>query len=334
MEFNKYSFFIDDVMIKAQLAACLEVSGYPKPGNVHRLRDYPDTRYEHFIAGSIAIGPAIRMAVINGIKAGLNNIKLDEINIGLLIKNAILNIKNIHYGGNTHFGIITLFIPLASSTGFCIANNDKLTLRDLRNYFDLIVKSTSINDAIYFYEAARMINVGNLGKVKLKGIPDITSNNYREEIIRSNLTLYRLMEISSKWDSIAWEFTNKLKTICEIGYPSLIKFYNETKDINMAIVHTFLKLLSIKPDTLIARKIGLEETDNIIDAVKIGMNIAKEISEKAREILDSGGLRLVTGTELLLRLDEELAIRKLNPGSTADMLATAIFIALLLGFKF
>ena len=32
----------------AQIASALEVSGYPKPGNVHRTRDYDDMEFEDF----------------------------------------------------------------------------------------------------------------------------------------------------------------------------------------------------------------------------------------------------------------------------------------------
>jgi len=39
----------------AQIASALEVSGYPKPGNVHRTRDYDDMEFEDFIISGIVI---------------------------------------------------------------------------------------------------------------------------------------------------------------------------------------------------------------------------------------------------------------------------------------
>ncbi|MCC7562823.1 MAG: triphosphoribosyl-dephospho-CoA synthase [Methanobrevibacter arboriphilus] len=33
----------------AQISSVLEVSGYPKPGNVHRTRDFHDMVFEDFI---------------------------------------------------------------------------------------------------------------------------------------------------------------------------------------------------------------------------------------------------------------------------------------------
>ncbi|MDP6641398.1 MAG: triphosphoribosyl-dephospho-CoA synthase, partial [Nitrososphaerales archaeon] len=55
-----------DVMNAAQLAASLEVSATPKPGNVHRNADYPSTRFEHFLSGAVALGPAISSAASQG----------------------------------------------------------------------------------------------------------------------------------------------------------------------------------------------------------------------------------------------------------------------------
>ena len=46
----------------AQIASALEVSGYPKPGNVHRTRDYDDMEFEDFIISGIVIGDTIREA--------------------------------------------------------------------------------------------------------------------------------------------------------------------------------------------------------------------------------------------------------------------------------
>ncbi|WP_455363487.1 triphosphoribosyl-dephospho-CoA synthase, partial [[Eubacterium] cellulosolvens] len=39
----------DEIAAALQLAVLLEVSAYPKPGNVHRTRDFELTRFEHFL---------------------------------------------------------------------------------------------------------------------------------------------------------------------------------------------------------------------------------------------------------------------------------------------
>lgn len=46
----------------AQIASALEVSGYPKPGNVHRTRDFEDMEFEDFVISGIVIGDTIEKA--------------------------------------------------------------------------------------------------------------------------------------------------------------------------------------------------------------------------------------------------------------------------------
>jgi triphosphoribosyl-dephospho-CoA synthetase len=51
---------IDDLLRCINLASLLEVAGWPKPGNVHRTKDFENTRFEHFLIGITAIQPNIR----------------------------------------------------------------------------------------------------------------------------------------------------------------------------------------------------------------------------------------------------------------------------------
>jgi len=66
----------------ASLAALMEVSAYPKPGNVHRTRDLPDTRFEHFLAGAVAIGPDMRELAMRGVDAVSGELGWDKVGVG------------------------------------------------------------------------------------------------------------------------------------------------------------------------------------------------------------------------------------------------------------
>lgn len=114
---NKVNEIADDIMRSAQLAAALEVSGWPKPGNVHRIVDLVGTRFEHFIAGAIALGPSVREAALQGVKVSLGKLQMSDIEVGRYIKEAVSEVKRWHRGGNTHLGISLLFIPLAAAAG-------------------------------------------------------------------------------------------------------------------------------------------------------------------------------------------------------------------------
>jgi triphosphoribosyl-dephospho-CoA synthase len=80
-------------------------------------------------------------------------------------------------------------------------------------------------------------------------------------------------------------------------------------------------ILSKHHDSLIKRKRGLEK--------------AEEISHRAQRILDVGGAATCEGKRMLTELDDELQKEggSMNPGTTADLTATALFILLLTGWR-
>ena len=111
------------------------------------------------------------------------------------------------------------------------------------------------------------------------------------------------------------------ETTFTIAYPYLKEAVEASGDINSAVVDTFTLLLSKRPDSLIGRKSGLEK--------------AKEVSERACQIMAEGGASSARGREMLWALDRELhdAGGRLNPGTTADLTAASLFVLLLEGWR-
>lgn len=317
----------NDVMIKAQLAALLEVSAYPKPGNVHRLRDRWGKKFEHFVAGSVAIGPTVKEAFVRGYKALLLE-DLSLIKIGKLVEKAVKLQMETHSAGNTHLGVIMLFIPIASSLPIWIAVG-----RDVTNIGEAtlkVLKATTSMDTAALMRGIKLARPSGLGRPP-RGLPDALRKQ------KISMTLYEVLEASSRWDGVAEELVSGLRTSLKIGLPSLIKTFKETRDLNVAIVHCFLSILSHKPDTLIARNVGLAKAPNasIDKAVRLGMDEARRISRRAKEALEAGGLTTSEGRNLIKGLDEELEAKgtAYNPGTTADLTATSILLTLLSGVK-
>lgn len=95
----------------------------------------------------------------------------------------------------------------------------------------------------------------------------------------------------------------------------------ENGNLNTAIIHTFLAVLARHPDTFIARKVGIQR--------------AREVSAMAEEVLKFGGLKTTLGKSKLNELDAMLRRESnlLNPGTTADIIATAIALAVLSGYR-
>ncbi len=302
----------------ATLAVLLEVSGYPKPGNVHRIRDVPKTRYEHFLAGAVAISPSIKDAALRGYRVACGEINLNETNVGRHILKGVGDTLNFQCGGNINLGTVFLFVPLAVAAGITLLNG-RVMVGDLRREVRMVMENTTTDDTLAVYEAINIANPGGLGVVEKY---DVTNELSKSLIEKDGVVLQDVFRISAEWDDISKEWITNMGITFEVGYPTFLKVYNESKDVNIATVHTFLEILSKNPDSLIQRKMNKEK--------------AIEVSEKAAKILEEEGLLKETGKKMCWKLDEELNQfkGKLNPGTTADLTASSIFVALLEGFRF
>ena len=326
----------NEIMCSAQLAAALEVSGWPKPGNVHRTADFSDTRFEHFIAGAIALGPTVREAAFQGLRTGLGELQVGEIGVGRYIREGVSDVKKWHRGGNTHLGIILLFIPLAAAAGLTHIKKGGIELQSLRENVTNIMKATTPKDAINTYDAITLASSAALGRLKKEAVPDLTDQRSKAKLAEQEVTLYDVMKVSSKWDNIAKEWATGMAICFETGYPTFLKVYQGTNDINTATVHTFLTILSNFPDTFIARKVGTKETPYIEKAVAIGIKKIEWITETAEHILKMGGLTNELGRKAIFDFDRTLqsAGGEYNPGTSADLTAGSLMIAFLCGLRF
>ncbi len=298
-----------------ELAILLEVSGYPKPGNVHRTADFPETTFEHFLASAVAIVPSFKMAAEQGIKLSEGEIGPSEVGIGNVIKNAVDRMLGNQSGGNTLLGAIIILAPIAVAAGM-IPNN--FSLSKLRKNIKVIVESTTPEDAVEVYAAIALVNPGGLNKSKNL---DVTDSNSKKKILDERITLLDTFEIASSYDSIASEWVNNYPITFDLGYPYLVKHLEETSDINTATVHAFLKILAEVPDTFISRKAGQAKAENI--------------SAEARQILEEGGLTTPLGRNLLHKLDSKLRDpdHNLSPGTTADITEAVLALNNLNGYK-
>lgn len=303
----------------ATIAALLEVSAYPKPGNVHRTHDFPGTRYEHFLAGSVAMNPAIRELALRGYDAsgGLNGWRCIE--VGNLVLEATTETLSWQRGGNVNLGVVLLFAPIAAAGGAVLRENPRVNVRTLREKLKKVLHATTPDDAIKVYNAIqRAMTPIALREVKEL---DVYNDSSLIRIQDEGLNLMDIFRICSERDSICREWISDFEITFEYGYSYLKRSLEESNNINSATVNTFLFLLSRQPDSLIRRKRGIKK--------------ATEVSDKAKMILKEGGSSSEKGRELLRQLDWELqkAGGALNPGTTADLTAASLFVALLEGWR-
>ena len=298
-----------------ELAILLEVSGYPKPGNVHRTADFLSTTFEHYLASAVAIAPSFRRAAERGIKVSRGELNLSDVCIGSIIKDAVDRMLGSQGGGNTLLGAIIILVPIAVAAGMI---SSSFSLSKLRNKINVIVESTTPEDAVAVYDAIALVNPGGLNKsLKL----DVMDQASKKKILDEGVTLLDTFRMASSYDSIASEWVNNYPITFDLGYPYFVKQLEETGDINTATVHTFMKILAEVPDTFISRKVGQAK--------------AESISVEARDVLNEGGLTTPLGRNLLLKLDSKLRDpnNDLSPGTTADLTEAVLALNNLTGYK-
>ena len=287
----------------AQIASVLEVSGHPKPGNVHRTQDFDDMIFEDFLISGIVIGDCMKKAAERG-KKYKDDYTLHKIRLGEIIKEAVLETDK-WIGNNTNLGIIIMLAPLSAAAGM---SSD---ISELRENVERIMKSTTSKDAINLYDAINAADAGGMGEQEELDVADAEA---RGRIIKEDISMFKVFEMSAKWDLLSLELTSGMPVTFETGYP-IFKKIKSSHGINKATVQTFLTILAQNPDTLISRKYGLDT--------------ARIVSADADSILQNGGILNAQGELLIRQFDSQLLKNKFNPGTTADITAASIMVALL-----
>lgn len=287
----------------AQIASVLEVSGHPKPGNVHRTQDFDDMIFEDFLISGIVIGDFMKKAAERG-KKYKDDYSLHKIRLGEIIKEAVLETDK-WIGNNTNLGIIILLAPLSAAAGM---SSD---VHELRKNVERIMKSTTSKDAINLYDAINAAAAGGMGEHEELDVSDAEA---RGKLIKEDISMFKVFEMSAKWDLLSEELTTGMPVTFETGFPTF-KEIKADYGINKATVQTFLTILAQNPDTLISRKYGVDT--------------ARIISADADSILQNGGILNSQGELLIRQFDKQLLKNKFNPGTTADITAAAIMVAFL-----
>jgi triphosphoribosyl-dephospho-CoA synthase len=307
------------VRMCGELACLLEVSATPKPGNIHRFRDFYDLRYEDFLASSVSLGIFIEQLALKGYKIKTASLNWSDLHLGLTIKKAIEESNFFHNRGNSNLGIILLFAPMSVAAGMTY-DSKKLTcdVADLKWALIDVMKNSTVEDAIAVSEGIKIANPGGLGKTEKY---DVKSDTLKDELISDSINLEKLMQFCMDRDNICFELSNGFPITFDTGLKVLQQTLKQSKDINLSTINTYLAILSSYPDTLVIRKFGQQIADNI--------------SEKAKKILKLGGATTIDGRRELEEFDIELReeIEKINPGTSADLVAATLFVHLLAGGK-
>ncbi|WP_340101683.1 triphosphoribosyl-dephospho-CoA synthase [Salinibaculum salinum] len=202
-------------------------------------------------------------------------------------------------GGNTQFGALLVVTPLVRASAA-----HELTPEGSRN----IVAETTVEDAEKFYKAFEYVDVAVDDPPEGMEPLDVRRGADAVATIRERgITLENVMERSADRDGVAAEWVD--------GFPRTFgaaqTILDGTGPVTDRAAEAYLDLLADEPDTFVVTKHGQET--------------AEEVRRRAVAVRD--------GEEDVEAFADELVERGINPGTTADIVAGALFVALERGLE-
>ena len=199
-------------------------------------------------------------------------------------------------GGNTQFGAILLQLPLVAAAG-----EDDRSLSP--EGATAVVESTTVADAAGFYRAFEAVDVAVDEPPEDMAALDVRRGSEAVPTLRERgLTLEAIMEQSADVDDVAAEWVEGFERV--FGAAERLEALSGPVADRSSTV--FLELLAERPDTFVVTRQDRET--------------AEEVRRRAQAVL--------TGEESADALADELVERDINPGTTADLTAGALFVAL------
>jgi len=263
----------------AALATIIEATA-PKPGNVHRGADFSDASYPDFVVAAVVTMPIFERAV----DAPLGETILQAVDA---TRRAVRT--------NTNLGTILLIVPLAK------VPRDKPLGPGVRD----VLGQLSPADARDVYEAIRRAGPGGLGRVETADVHD-----------EPPADLVAAMGLAAEHDMVARQYAENFQQVLGVVRPWLSEALAAGLSLRAAVVHVHLRLMSEYPDSLIARRLGID--------------VAHQAAGMAASVLAAGGPHDEAYHEALGDLDFWLRSdgHRRNPGTTADLIAAGLFAAL------
>lgn len=274
-----------------QTACALEASA-PKPGNVHPHADYHDLSHAELVAAGAALAPAFEAAPRS--RLGATILAAVEASRGVTRSNANL-------------GIVLAAAPLAAAPGPAAPTPARITG---------ILAALGPEDAADCWAAIALARPGGMGS---RGRWDVAGPPPPD--------LMAAMRAAAPHDQIARLWADGYEPLFAGPVADLQRELAAGHDLGAAIVRAFLLHLAREPDSLIARKHGAR--------------VAAAVSSRAAEVVGSGSWR-----EAAASLDRDLrrglgvtgfvpaATTRpgtINPGTTADLVAAALYALLATG---
>ncbi|ELZ96733.1 triphosphoribosyl-dephospho-CoA synthase [Haloferax mucosum ATCC BAA-1512] len=196
-------------------------------------------------------------------------------------------------GGNTQFGCLLLLVPLVEA-----AAAGELSPNGAAD----VAEATTIDDAVNFYRAFEHVDVAVGDAPDAAADLDVRRGGDAEPALRDRgYTLYDVMELSADRDANAREWTG--------GFARTFRAADAIRaddgPVTDRVARAFLDLLAEEPDTLVVTTHGESVARDVMARAADASTLA-EAGELAADFVADG----------------------INPGTTADIVCAATFVAL------
>ncbi|KAB1198488.1 MULTISPECIES: triphosphoribosyl-dephospho-CoA synthase [Haloferax] len=196
-------------------------------------------------------------------------------------------------GGNTQFGCLLLLVPLVRAAAAGALSPDGVTD---------VVRSTTVDDAVSFYRAFEHVDVAVGDPPEDAPDLDVRRGAGAESALREqSLTLFDVMERSAERDANAREWAGGFERTFRAA-ESILEGDGPVTD---RVARAFLDLLTEEPDTLVV--------------TNHGEAVARDVMDRAAAVSDLDAAE---------ELAESFVAEGINPGTTADIVCAATFVAL------
>jgi len=198
-------------------------------------------------------------------------------------------------GVNTNVGILLMLAPLAKAATLDGPDN-------LRGSLRRVLAELTVEDARLAYAA--------ILKAAPHGLDAVEEGDIRDTAV--DISLREAMGLARERDTLAAQYVTDFQLVFQ-GCEGLVEQLDRGRTLSQAVVHVYLSTLAAVPDTDIARKTDREQ--------------AAAISAKAAEVLAAGSVFTDQGRAAVARFDALVrdGQRLFNPGTTADLMAGALF---------
>lgn len=270
--------------------ACLIEASAPKAGNVHPAAAFSDMDFADFLASSLSVAPVLDSAT--------------QLGVGRTIRDAVLATQQ-QLDVNTNLGTLLLLVPISYALRFRQSTNaPRPTPAELQTCIATTLAGLDGTDAEFVYEAIRLAKPGGLGHAAEHDVHG-----------RPPGDLLEAMRLAAEFDAVARQYINGFGDVCG----SLITWLRESlvrnENILDAVCEVQLRVLAEAGDGLIVRKAGLA----------INFEAQRLAGAALQEWVDSHERgRQWQALDNFLRADGH----RRNPGTTADLIAAALFVLL------